>query len=41
VISDGQVVYRSPSLQGVSISPLLAELRDKALGDVILDLPVR
>ena len=41
VISDGQVVYRSPSLQGVSVSPLMSELRDKSLGDVILDLPVQ
>ena len=41
VISDGQLVYRSPSLQGVSVSPLLAALRDKPLGEVILDLPAR
>lgn len=41
VISDDQVVYRSPSLQGVSVSPLLSELRDKSLGDLILDLRVR
>lgn len=40
VIAGGHVAYRSPSLQGVSLSPLLVAVRDRSLGDVVRSLPV-